>query len=446
MPDKTIHEFPSYSFILGDLHAHVVNVMFVLLLVGLLYAWVKKLKEPNLGEAADHKIFWKREIFMPHLLLAGGLLGMFQWTNFWDFVIYFVVTGGVALFTNIIRFKGKGRQILFVTAVQAVEVLLVSYVVVLPFTLQFETMVQGVALAKTHSRIYQLLILWGLPAALTIAFLVSVTAEKLKTMEQKNPYRLLKAFQESDLFAVILGLCAIGLVLIPELVYVRDIYEESGYPRANTMFKLTYQAYIMFGIVMGYVIFRFFSLAGKKLLKGIAAVGLVCLLWTFGYLGNSVSAWFGEVWNPKNYQGLNATAFLETDFVEDAAGIRWLSENIKDTPVVLEANGDSYTGYERVSAMTGLPTILGWKVHEWLWRNDVEDLNEKSQEIETIYTSENEEEVRALLEKYDVSYIFLGSMEREKYGEELNTTLLKSLGEVVFQDEAYQTCIIKTGE
>ena len=152
------------------------------------------------------------------------------------------------------------------------------------------------------------------------------------------------------------------------------------------------------------------------------------------------------MWNPKNYQGLNATAFLETDFVEDAAGIRWLSENIKDAPVVLEANGDSYTGYERVSAMTGLPTILGWKVHEWLWRNDVEDLNEKSQEIETIYTSENEEEVRALLEKYDVSYIFLGSMEREKYGEELNTTLLKSLGEVVFQDEAYQTCIIKTGE
>ena len=30
----TIHEFPSYSFVLGDLHAHVVNVMFVLLVLG----------------------------------------------------------------------------------------------------------------------------------------------------------------------------------------------------------------------------------------------------------------------------------------------------------------------------------------------------------------------------------------------------------------------------
>ena len=36
-----------------------------------------------------------------------------------------------------------------------------------------------------------------------------------------------------------------GLILIPEIVYVRDIYEKTA-PRANTMFKLTYQAYILF--------------------------------------------------------------------------------------------------------------------------------------------------------------------------------------------------------
>ena len=49
-----------------------------------------------------------------------------------------------------------------------------------------------------------------------------------------------------------------------------------------------------------------------------------------------------------NYQGLNATTFLETDFPQDAAAIRWLKDNIEGSPVVLEANGDSYTGYERV--------------------------------------------------------------------------------------------------
>ena len=45
----------------------------------------------------------------------------------------------------------------------------------------------------------------------------------------------MKSVTLPDLFAVVMGLCAIGLVLIPELVYVRDIYE-SGNARANTMF------------------------------------------------------------------------------------------------------------------------------------------------------------------------------------------------------------------
>ncbi|MFQ7552863.1 MAG: DUF2298 domain-containing protein [Blautia marasmi] len=38
--DRTIHEFPCYSFVLGDLHAHVVNIMFVLLVIAL-YVWLR---------------------------------------------------------------------------------------------------------------------------------------------------------------------------------------------------------------------------------------------------------------------------------------------------------------------------------------------------------------------------------------------------------------------
>ena len=51
--------------------------------------------------------------------------------------------------------------------------------------------------------------------------------------------------------------------------------------------------------------------------------------------------------------------------------------------------------------------------------------------------------MKELLEEYDVSYIFVGSKEREKYGEALNEDVLKSLGEVVFQDEVYSTNILK---
>ena len=443
--DKTIHEFPCYSFVLGDLHAHVVDIMFVLLLLGLLYAWMKKVRTTELsGESMSRREFWKKQLLMPQLLATGALLGMFHWTNYWDFVIYFVVTCGAALFMNIIGQKGKIRWALGVTAAQAAEILILATVIILPFTLQFDTsnMVQGIALAQHHSLPHQLLVLWGLPGILTILFVVSLLIEKLRGAEQKSLYHLLTSIRLPDLFAVLMGLCAIGLVLIPELVYVRDIYE-NGNARANTMFKLTYQAYIMFGMTMIYAIFRLLIIGKNKILKVLAFIGLFFFVWTCGYFGNSVHSWFGEVWKPSQYKGLNATAFLETDFPEDVNGIRWLKENISDAPVVLEANGDSYSEYERVSAMTGLPTIMGWYVHEWLWRGNLSDLNAKIEEIQEIYTSTDETRVKELLEEYNVSYIFVGSCERNKYGADMNNDLLKSLGEGVFQDSEYPTYIVK---
>ena len=51
--------------------------------------------------------------------------------------------------------------------------------------------------------------------------------------------------------------------------------------------------------------------------------------------------------------------------------------------------------------------------------------------------------IEKLLEEYDVAYIFVGSCERSKYGENLNNEMLKNMGQVVFQDEAYETYIVK---
>lgn len=453
--DKTISEFPSYSFILGDLHAHVVNVMFVLLVIGLLYAWMKetlrkdrreltermKAEQGDTSEQLRSDVSWKKHLLSPHLILVSILLGMFQWSNYWDFVIYFVVTGAVVLFANIIQLKGKAVKVIKITFLQAVEVIVISYLVVLPFTIKFETMVQGVALAQYHSMLYQLAVIWGLPVMITLLLIITVLTEVLKKKEKTSFHRFLAGIAIPDLFAVLAGLCAIGLVFLPEVVYVRDIYEQ-GYARANTMFKLTYQAYILFGLVMGYAIYRLLLISRQKVLKTLAGLGLLLLIWTVGYFGDAVYSWFGEVWNPSEYQGLDAEGYLETDFSEDAQAIYWLKDNVEGSPVVLEANGDSYTGYERVSASTGLPTVLGWYVHEQLWRNDVEDLNQKSADIQNIYTWNSEELVRNLLEHYDVSYIFVGSKEREKYGDALNNTVLKSMGTVAFEDEETGTYIV----
>ena len=86
-----------------------------------------------------------------------------------------------------------------------------------------------------------------------------------------------------------------------------------------------------------------------------------------------------------------------------------------------------------MSVATGLPTVAGWYVHEWLWRSDTTELNQRLADIETIYTSTDADTVKSLIEKYNITYIYIGQLEREKYSS-LNDTLLQSLGETVYSN------------
>lgn len=435
--DKTIHEFPSYSFVLGDLHAHVVNLMFVVALISLVYAMMKhhSSKGALQAEAAGEKNFCKKQVAAaltdPYVLVFAFLIGMFHWTNYWDFVIYYVMGGMGVIWCNYQKYKElKKPHRMWMTAgislLHAVWVFLLATIAALPFTLQFQSMVSEVALAQNRSRPYQWWLIWGLPVIGAVLFFWCVKREGAK---------------KADPFGVLLGISALGLIVIPEIVYVRDIYEKE-YARSNTMFKLTYQAFTMFGILLGYALIRLWMEKKHVIRKVLTSAVFACFAGCCFYTATAVHAWFGQVWDPSQYQGLDATAYLETTFPEDAAAIRWLNDNVTGDSVVLEANGDSYSDYERVSAMTGLPTVLGWYVHEWLWRDDTGALNERAQEVETIYTSTNQEEVKALLEKYQVEYIFVGAREREKY-ESLNESMLQSLGNVVFSDEQSQTYVLQ---
>ena len=428
--DQCIHEFPSYSFVLGDLHAHVVNIMFVITVVGILYAWIRKRENDEVTEASTIKSTIIAQLKEPHLWLIGIFLGMFQWTNYWDFIIYLTV---VIIAFILIALRRKAHLRFAVLITRALLVTGLAFAAALPFNLSFESMAQGIRLAQNHSAFYQLAVLWGLPVICIVLLFVFVM----------NRYRLLRVQGEigyiatmtiSDMMTLLMGICAIGLVLVPEVIYLKDIYE-NGYARANTMFKLTYQAYILFGMSMPYAIIRILTAAKKIFAKIIAWILLGFLALTCGYFPKAVSDWFGNVFQTGQYRCLDATAFLENSFAQDAGAIRWLNENVEGNPVVLEANGESYSKWERVSAMTGLPTIAGWHTHEWLWRNDLEDIDLKDQDVTTIYTSQDAQQVKSLIEEYDVSYIFIGSCERESYGDALNEELLNSLGTVVYSDQ-----------
>lgn len=83
--DKTIHEFPIYSFVVSDLHAHLLDIPLVILFLALLWKIVSEPEAKSLRERA-------KQLFFPGLILGG----MFM-TNTWDFGNY-LAASSVAIF------------------------------------------------------------------------------------------------------------------------------------------------------------------------------------------------------------------------------------------------------------------------------------------------------------------------------------------------------------
>jgi len=414
--DKTITEFPAYSFIVGDLHAHVVNLLLVILILALLYAWYIR------GE--------KTGIY--YIVMLGALLGICQMTNFWDFPIYYVVSGSVILIGNCVGEYKKGyAKGIGITLLQGVMVYGIASFVSIPFSLSFEKMMTGIAFCKSHTMLWQWMLLWGIFTAFVLLFCIYVFFNRKKEQSKTE-----------DVLIVLWGLCAIGLAVLPEIVYVKDIYE-NGYPRANTMFKLTYEAYLLFSVGIGYIAARFWAEKKAFVVKVIGGIAACFILVSSSYYFYASGQWYGEFWNPKNFKGIDATLYYEQMMAQDMDGIRWLQENVTEgQPIVLEADGISYSDNCRVSAVTGLPTVLGWNTHEWLWKNDYEFVAQRKKDIYEIYTTTDKDRLLELLEQYDVSYIFIGTKEWEKYSE-INMELLDEVGEPVFELENTKSYIYK---
>lgn len=454
--DATIHEFPSYSFVQGDLHAHVVNIPFVITILTLLFAWLlwrkDRMKRAVAGE--EQEINYLAEACQPHIIMMSFLIGIFHMTNYWDFPIYFVVCGAVILVSNAIV-SGFRKQTFVLTAIHAAEFLGIATLTSLLFTLKFDVMAGGIGLCDKHSELYQMIVVWALPVVSVLCFLGSLILEeqtrrkeRLTQTEHKNVFfAWLQNMKVSELYLLILGLCAMGLVLLPEIIYVVDIYS-GDYKRANTMFKLTYQAFIMFAIVMGALIVRFLLMPKKRSHVFGGAIMLFLLVENLGYFGKACESWFGEYKKAENYKTLDASAFLEDFLLEDSKAIDWINENIEGRPVILEAPGDSYTDYNRVSAFTGCPTVIGWHTHEWLWKDDVGQVDSRVEDVKALYLCDDEELANYLIDLYHIQYIYVGRLERQKYldEKEINYEFLKSLGEVVYEDPKevyYETFIVK---
>lgn len=479
----TIHEFPSYSFVVSDNHGHVFNIPFVLLmLASLLTYFIQKTADSEKTQSVKSR--------MPYLLF-GGLIGVLLMTNALDGPVYLGLFGILVLLQRS-QFTWFSYAWIKEKALRYAVAGVGFIVATLPFLVNFDSFASGLAvncppaflqntaigpiLFETadkcqRSPLWMMVILWGF-------FWFTGAALLLQTVRRKR-YSGGFSLNNLDVLLGVFWLYALVLIWFAEFFYFKDIYP--AHFRSNTMFKFGYQAFIISSFVAGFAIIRFVGqcfqkkrFRWKQLLFLVLVSPQLFLIFLFPVF--AVYSYFG---NLQTYKGLYGLSWFQRDYPDDYQAFLWLLSNLQDSgsasiwagsalsvsqqsefgfrnnwlstlavtdvhvrdsfftrhiadiPVILEADGDSYTDYNRLSAFTGLPTIIGWGVHEWLWRGTYDVVAPRREEVRELYESDDQERIKELLRKYNVQYAIVGEIERKKYPQ-VAKNRFDTFGTVVF--------------
>jgi len=238
-------------------------------------------------------------------------------------------------------------------------------------------------------------------------------------------------------FVLLLIFTAVLLVLGPEFVYLKDNFGQ----RINTIFKFYYQAWVLFGVAalfgIDYLLRNF-----KKV--GIIAGGaygvalLASLLFPYYAIQSRAVEYRGAVAAEEREPAtLNGLSYIGRYNPDELEAIEWLQANVDGTPVILEAVGGQYSNFGRVSASTGLPTLLGWAGHEYQWRGSTPEPALRGSAVEIIYGGLDWEQALDFLNSYDIAYIYFGANERNTYGTRSEELFDRNL------DLAYQNNSVK---
>ena len=231
-------------------------------------------------------------------------------------------------------------------------------------------------------------------------------------------------------FALAMASIALLLVMGPELFRILDLFGN----RMNTVFKLSYQAWVLFSVVGAFALYYMVSrFNGMNPVLRLAAYGWTGVL-AVGVLASfyyPLAAAYTKSSGPSGNATLDGLAYIEVANPSERFGIQWLKENAGTDDRIVEAVGDSYSEHGRISSSTGIPTVLGWTFHEEQWRGSRKLFEGREEDVRALYQTANLEEAKGILDKYKINYVIVGPREMAKYGND-GLGKFEQLGELVF--------------
>ena len=474
-----ITEFPAFTFLYGDLHAHMIALPLTLFALALAVGW-----------ARGSRRRWVS------LVVGGLVIGALRPTNTWDYPTYLLL--GVASLAvgawRLHREPDAGRsvesssaepsgivQVLrrlagevpvlvglslllyrpyaahYVTGYDAVKVwegghtplgiyLWIHAALLLPVVTRSVLELRGVLRrGRSIQRAAWLalgvgvavgVVLWvlGIQVGIAAGPIIAVSAvlffaprdDRVGTEDGKAASGTLSS--PRLLWILVAGAMALSLAV--EIVVL-----EGDIGRMNTVFKFYLQVWVLLAVAaavsLAWLVRRVQCWADgvrRLWLVGMVALAMGGLLFLpFGIRARGI-----DRMAPETRRTLDGMAFMEHAVIQDGPegdlqeislegdyhAIRWMQDHVEGSPVIMEGLGRrEYLWANRVSVHTGLPAVVGWRWHQVQQRAGVGGnlVEWRRADVNACYSTANLDEAQAILERYGVRYVYVGPYERAYY-------------------------------
>ena len=477
-PLEAIDEFPAFSFLLGDLHPHVLAIPFFLLAIAValnLYLGGFRGKiNLSIGQL---------QISKTGFFLTAFMLGGMAFLNTWDILpVAAVIVFSYAL--DRVRESGWGWERLEDVLLLGIPAVVAAYVIYLPFFISFDSQASGILPSIMFpTRGAQLWVMWGTLFVPIFAFLTYLVRAKEPADWRRGFWLGLGILV--FLLAVMLGIYVLGYQLRPDfaLPYIQGQQKDVvSFFAAGMARRLSYIGGLLTLMALLIPSLAFLASSPKsqsgedqpssRFVLLLIALGTLLILGpdivylqdNFGYRINTIFKFYYQAWMVISLAAAYGTALLLRR-LRGAANVifsgifvivlivgltypvlgfpnkannfnppfgftlddfdRVERENpdeaaailwLKSAPdgIIAEATGNPYSSYGRISIYSGLPTILGWGNHEGQWRDPALQ-GSRREDIETLYATPDWQTMQSILERYNVRYVFVGNLERTSY-------------------------------
>jgi YYY domain-containing protein len=456
-----ITEFPFFTFLYADLHAHMINRPLTVMAIGWGLSWLlfalkrEKLRPLNLALA----------------LFVGGLtLGALPPTNTWDFPVYWTLLPIAVVYAAWLRHRNLNLKTLLEAGLLSILLIGLAQFLFFPYH-KWYGLGYGQADLWEGSRTslidyltvhgHFLFVIFAWMVLESIQWMAETPLSALKKLQPYIGYMAAgfmilvlgtalligkgysvalivgpMAFWAGMLILkpgmpiekrVVLSLVGIGLALtfvVELVVLVGDI------SRMNTVFKFYLQVWEMFSLAAAASLA--WTLAALPQWRAgwrrgfLIALGFVVLAAAL-YPLTAAPAKMKDRMVEDAPRSIDGMTFMEharrfelnetISLAEDYQAIRWMQDHIEGTPVIVEANIPEYRWGSRFTVYTGLPGILGWNNHQRQQRvsGPPGQVEERSLAITEFYLTRSVEEALEFLNRYHVQYIVRGQVERVYY-------------------------------